>query len=49
MQGSPERARDLAFFLAKEFDVPFDGKAIGKTEPFFAVFDVRVYPILVTR
>ena len=34
MQGSPERARDLAFFLAKEFDVPFDGKAIGKTERF---------------
>ena len=30
MQGSPERARDLAFFLAKEFD----GKAIGKTERF---------------
>lgn len=34
MQGSPERARDLAFFLAKELEFPFDGKAIGKTERF---------------
>lgn len=34
MQGSPDRAKELASFLAKEFNAPFDGKPIGKTERF---------------
>lgn len=32
MQGSPDRARDLAFFLSEELNVPFDGMPVGKTE-----------------
>ena len=35
MQGSGDRAKELALFLSKELNIPFSGKPIGKTERFF--------------
>lgn len=35
MQGSGDRARDLATFLSQQLDIPFSGEPIGKTERFF--------------
>ena len=35
MQGSGDRAKELASFLSKELDIPFSGEPIGKTERFF--------------
>lgn len=35
MQGSGDRAKELADFLSKELNIPFSGKPIGKTERFF--------------